>query len=421
MADHSDPHYAVMRTTRIKSMQHALWVGKHNGRTMDVPNLDPEARMPNWTAVGDSRPLPEQIQDALDRFDPMRNEDGVLALEFVMSASRAAFDGLSEDDRNAKAIVFAVTCLSYLKARYPHDGQIVALVLHLDERTPHCHAVVLPLDLRADLRGRTREYYKDAEGKRRYRTTGEAPMRSMLSASRDMGGKGRLARHQTEFAKAMEPLGLSRGRHRSGGRNVSNREHEEMLAAAVARAEARESEAAALLASLQDREAGMVRDRASLDAMLADAAAIHARAVEAEARAAEAVARAVLAEDAANASRDRAAALEARMQADRAAVQERLAEVETEKARARGVRDKYRARVVALAEMRASARELREWVIAQPVRTEEMRKGASLAATFEAKAKVVRDSMDAKGGEQLQAETLRVWDAMQATKKGAGR
>jgi hypothetical protein len=260
MPDISDPHYAVMRTERIVSWSHALWVGRHNSRTMTVGNAEPDGPAPEHV-IGSGNLLAD-LRVAHVAFDPKKAKDACLGLEFIFTASRAAFAGLSPEERDAKAQQLVRTARGYLETRFGNEGQVVSLVLHMDEITPHVHAVALPVHWRVDARAGAREYYRGDDGKLRWRRAEQAgkPRKAwMLSADRDMGDRARMSQHQTAWAKACEPLGLSRGREGSTDRHRTARQREADLAKAEGRATAQ-----AGAATIQ--RDGLVRDRAAVAA-----------------------------------------------------------------------------------------------------------------------------------------------------------
>lgn len=302
MTEPSVPHFAIMRTERITTWSHAYWVGQHNDRGMETKNADKAAPPPfHSIGTGDAR---ADLMAAHAHFNPKMIAGAVLGLEFVFTASPEAFDGLSKSRHMFKAHQLLDAARAYLEERYPYPGQIVQLTLHLDERVPHVHGIACPVHLRVDRRGGEREYYRDAEGKRRWRTKAPDARKPewMLSADRDMGGKAQLAIHQSEWAKAVEHIGLVRGRHRSGAAHTTNKEHVAELdrriaattvereglgwdrAAVTVEAE-RQQEAAA---EIEKRAAAFEAERAAWSAaVLAEEAALSARRdaiVEAEAR-----------------------------------------------------------------------------------------------------------------------------------------
>ncbi|MCT8000539.1 plasmid recombination protein [Sphingomonas sanguinis] len=357
----TDQPYTIMRTHRITSWSHAYWVGQHNSRDMDTPNADPSAMPPrHLIGTGDAR---ADLQAAHERFKPKMTADAVLGLEFIFTASPQFFDRLSPSSRVSVAYQMANLAREYLEERYPHEGQITSLVMHLDERVFHGHAVVMPVHLRVDGRTGEREYYRDDEGKRRWRVKRPESREPewMLSADRDMGGKAQLSIHQDQWAKMVEHLGLRRGRHRSGAVHKTNKEHAADLDAAIAAAGVerdelvRERSAVAVEATRQrDDAAALAEKRTALDAERS----AHAKAVAAE--------------------RTALAALRAAIDADRAKLDERA-----EKAREWLLRARQRAKEL-------NGLELQERAIAKrEARVEEDR------AKLDERATVIADLADA--------------------------
>lgn len=76
----------------------------------------------------------------------------VLALEFVVTASREVFDGLDGKAYWKRLREFMMCTRRAFNDRFSLDGQIVSMALHKDERTPHLHIVVVPLICEPDLR-----------------------------------------------------------------------------------------------------------------------------------------------------------------------------------------------------------------------------------------------------------------------------
>ena len=101
--------------------------------------------------------------------------------------------------------------LKWLRDTFGEDN-VVSCVLHMDEKTPHLHATVVPIVTG----GRKR---KSREGEKKYRTqTGPR-----LSAD-DVMGRGRLSTYQNTYAEAMREFGLQRGVVGSTAKHQSNGE-----------------------------------------------------------------------------------------------------------------------------------------------------------------------------------------------------
>lgn len=223
--------YVTMRFKRIKTWSHAYHVRRHNTREMECHHL--EAGAPKPELLIGTADISGSIRRVMDDYGVKPRKGAVLALEFVVSTSREVFDDLSDPDRDDRIRQLTLCTLRAFRARFRVLGQIVSMALHLDERTPHIHLVVVPL-------------IRD-EGSNRVR----------LSAKEVIGGRGDMAREQTRFARFFAEMGLERGAHRSGARHISNREHEASLEGAR---QAALSQAGALAS---DRDA-LTRERSAL-------------------------------------------------------------------------------------------------------------------------------------------------------------
>ncbi len=102
--------------------------------------------------------------------------------------------------------------LKWLKDTFGEDN-VVSCVLHMDEKTPHLHATVVPI-----VTGERKR--KSSEGEKKYRT--QAGPR--LSAD-DVMGRTRLSIYQNTYAEAMRTFGLQRGVVGSTAKHQSNGEY----------------------------------------------------------------------------------------------------------------------------------------------------------------------------------------------------
>ncbi len=208
-SDAGSRKFVVMRFKRIKTWGHVYHVRRHNTREMECRHLEEGAPPPRL--IAGSADVAGNILKVLDRYQVKPKTGQVLALEFVISASREVFEGLDKAEYDRKLWQFIVCAAFAFGERFKISGQTVSMALHEDERTPHLHVVVVPLVHEPD-----------------NRRTDKRPV-YRLSAKRIIGGRGDMAREQTRFASHFERLGLERGKHRSGARHVSNREHEARL------------------------------------------------------------------------------------------------------------------------------------------------------------------------------------------------
>jgi hypothetical protein len=201
--------FVTMRFARIKTWGHAYSVGRHNMREMECRHLEPGAPGPSILRGGPD--ISGRIREVLAIYGIKHKPGEVLALEFVVSTSREVFEGLDRDERQSRICDLIGCTMRAFRDRFTIDHQIVSVVLHKDERTPHLHIVVVPLVEEADNRRRDRTPFV------------------RLSAKRVVGGRGDMVREQTRFASFFAEMGLERGQHQSRARHVSNREHEARL------------------------------------------------------------------------------------------------------------------------------------------------------------------------------------------------
>lgn len=107
--------------------------------------------------------------------------------------------------------------LSWLRTTYG-ENNVVSAVLHMDEKTPHIHATIIPI-VTSERRKAKRE---QKEGKRQYRKKSSQPVR--LCAD-DVMTRANLKHYQNTYAEAMNKYGLQRGIEGSEARHVSTSEY----------------------------------------------------------------------------------------------------------------------------------------------------------------------------------------------------
>lgn len=174
-------NYCIMRMQKIKSTSAASAILKHARREIPCKTVkDPTAKNIKIT-LGDEmrrtagRPFKEIFKERTAGQKIRKN--AVHAVEVVLTFSPGA---LAPGDPLKK---WAEANMSWLEQTFGGRQNIINAVLHLDETTPHIHAMVIPID-----------------------------ERGKLNARAFLGGTShRMSELQTEYAKAMEPFGLERG------------------------------------------------------------------------------------------------------------------------------------------------------------------------------------------------------------------
>jgi hypothetical protein len=175
--------YAIIRIAKLTSQAHAHNATTHNYRQHEVSNADPTPQHPNREYLNHEKTdywtLAEaRIAEVVTR--KVRG-DQVRAVEVIMTGSPEGFirdkEGKAVDYSKSK---WAGDNLRFLQEKYGKEN-IVSFTLHQDEKTPHVHAVIVPIT---------------PDGR--------------LSA-KDIFNRQGLRELQTEYAQAMAPHKFERG------------------------------------------------------------------------------------------------------------------------------------------------------------------------------------------------------------------
>ncbi len=175
--------YSIIRIAKLTSQVHAHNATTHNYRQHEVSNADPAAQHENKEYLNHAKTdywtLAEaRIAEVVTR--KVRG-DQVRAVEVIMTGSPEGFvrgqDGRAADYSNSK---WAGDNLRFLQEKYGKEN-VVSFTLHQDEKTPHVHAVIVPIT---------------EDGR--------------LSA-KDVFNREGLRQLQTDYAQAMAPHGFERG------------------------------------------------------------------------------------------------------------------------------------------------------------------------------------------------------------------
>ncbi len=271
--------YAIIRVEKHTSLGTIAGIGHHLDRTRETPNADPERANLNrtwngceWVPWGDTERQPgahlAAIQARLDDFKKRGGKiqaNAVLAIEVLTSASPEAFKDPGFDFEG-----WLQAQHDYLAATFGPQT-IVSMVLHLDEETPHVHALVVPELQRVEKRGK-----KPADPSKQR----PAKLKPVLAASHWIDGRAKLAALQTDYASAMARFGLRRGKERSGARHVPVGEYYAQGAALVAQIEQLQAEVAQLKPAaerLPEVEQQLAEARAQIDTLQASRAEMRER------------------------------------------------------------------------------------------------------------------------------------------------
>lgn len=175
--------YAVLRVAKIKTQAHALAATAHNYRQRPVPNAELDEARPNREYLNrEQKDYWSLAQARIEEAGVKRvRSDSVRAMEVILTGSPEGFvrdkEGRAVDYSKSK---WAQDNLHFLQKQFGAKN-VVSFTLHQDEKTPHIHAVVVPIT-----------------------------EKNTLSADQLFNPQS-LRRLQSEYAEAMQAHGLSRG------------------------------------------------------------------------------------------------------------------------------------------------------------------------------------------------------------------
>jgi len=172
--------YAIMRTEKHHTMGEIAAMGKHNERTRDTPNADPNRLGENVRLVGSGDWVADAQARLAEATNPHFRPDAIRGVEVFMGVSPEFKNTATEADWQA----WVERSMGWLTDTFRDPRNVVAAVWHRDELTPHIQALVVPL--------------REDNGR--------------LSYEHYLGGsKYRLSELQTSYAEAVRDLGLERG------------------------------------------------------------------------------------------------------------------------------------------------------------------------------------------------------------------
>ena len=166
--------YAILRTAKLGSLGEIGGSLMHNYRTAPTPNADSERTHLNEHRGAQTKQDAETMIRA--RLPEKRRKDAVLCIEYMISASPEFF---SEGEDGSRYFDDAIKWLEDL-----HGAEnVITTTVHRDETSPHLIAYVVPIGDKGN-----------------------------LSARQFLGGKAKLSKMQTDFAKDVaQQYGLERG------------------------------------------------------------------------------------------------------------------------------------------------------------------------------------------------------------------
>lgn len=212
--------YRVSLRHERKKLKQLTQADNHNYRRNDYQrsNIDPERTHLNKTYYrmydDPSLSLKQMIERRIEEIPPNErpkivdkgNNETVFAVELVLQASPEFFE-----DHPDKLDDWINSNVEFIKKRYGEN--LLDIVLHLDEKTPHFHIHVLPLE-RTQKKKRLGAKQKAAGMEQQYYTSYSFNAKKLFSPTEQ-------SRNQDAFVKPVKHLDIHRGIKNSDKRHVS--------------------------------------------------------------------------------------------------------------------------------------------------------------------------------------------------------
>ncbi|MGN1355111.1 MAG: plasmid recombination protein [Bacilli bacterium] len=172
-------NYAIFRSDPIYTLQDLAQIGSHNKREKQAYKSNPDIKLNMSQYNVELKPLAEKYvkgfynitkdyqkeheerqkterEDRKKKFNVMLdNSRNVVADELLFTATNKFFRNMSNED----LMKWANTCMEFVYEDLGYTKeQVLHATLHVDEKTPHIHCVVVPLIKKLDKRSNTERY-----------------------------------------------------------------------------------------------------------------------------------------------------------------------------------------------------------------------------------------------------------------------
>ena len=172
-------NYAIFRSQPIMTIQDLAQIGSHNKREKQAYKSNPDIKLNMSQYNVELKPLAEKYvkgfynitkeyrkeheermkterEDRKRKFNTMLdNSRNVVADELLFTATNRFFKNMSNED----LMKWANTCMEFVYEDLGYTKeQVLHATLHVDEKTPHIHCVVVPLVKKLDKRSNTERY-----------------------------------------------------------------------------------------------------------------------------------------------------------------------------------------------------------------------------------------------------------------------
>ena len=194
-------------------------ISSHIERTVNPANADKDRTHLNRELIefpDGIKSRSEAIQYRIENAGIKRkiSHSQVRAIRVILSGSP---DYMKRIEAAGKLDDWCMDSLNWLSKEVGKEN-IVSAVLHLDEKTPHIHATVVPI-----VKGERRKAKQERQsGKKKYK---KKNVNAPRLCADDIMSREKFKQFQTTYAEAMSKYGLERGRDCSEARHISTQQY----------------------------------------------------------------------------------------------------------------------------------------------------------------------------------------------------
>jgi hypothetical protein len=140
----------ILRFEKLKTKTHIHMAGAHHNRFSNTPNANPDLFHQNQILIGSNNTV-RDVHRLISHYKLKPRKNAVLAMDTLLTLSPEIFSSEGNVDDFQEAVQ------DWLKKKF--GSRCVSAILHMDETTPHIHAIIVPLD--KNKKGRVRLNARD--------------------------------------------------------------------------------------------------------------------------------------------------------------------------------------------------------------------------------------------------------------------
>lgn len=207
--------YAVLHIDKAKGADSGM--SAHIERTIHPKNADPTRTHLNRELIQFPEGVTSRTQAIQHRLDTagLKRKIGKNQVQAIRILLTGTHDDMVQIEKEGRLDEWCQDNIDWLRKTYGSDN-VVSVVLHMDESTPHLHATVIPI-----VETERKRKKKEEEVKHTYRKKAPAPR---LCAD-DVMSRTKLKNYQNTYAAAMQKYGLQRGIDGSEAQHISTHEY----------------------------------------------------------------------------------------------------------------------------------------------------------------------------------------------------